>query len=133
MTLPVLHGDPYICFGFSFGTATTVLYLSDVSSIPSYTLSHLTSLPPFDILIIDCLLPTKKEHFSHFCLDQMFSTAILLQPKHTYGVGMYCSLEHHQTNKWLQEKFGALSKEERGGMETIQLAWDGLVLKVPLF
>jgi len=133
--LPVVHGDPYICLGYSFGVKTTVVYLSDVSSIPTNTMDYIMSLcspKPIDILIIDCLLPSPREHYSHFCIDQMWDCVKTIKPKKAYGVGMYCSLEHHATNKLLNERFEALNEEERGQMESVELAYDGMVLKVPL-
>ena len=131
VSIPVEHGKGYQCLGFVFGTQTRVVYLSDVSFIGEQTLTFLRSLPFISILIIDCLYGEGKTHFSHFCIDQVWDLVIDLKPKRTFCVGIHCTLDHTKTNSLLASRLDSLG-DSKGGIESVELAYDGLELPVSL-
>ena len=130
-SIPVEHGEGYKSLGFVFGIENRVVYLSDVSQISTDVMDYLKSLPFISILVIDCLLEEGKEHFSHFCIDQMWEVVLSLKPKKTFGVGMFCNLDHFETNKLFASRLSALGPEF-SQMESVELAFDGLTLPVHL-
>jgi phosphoribosyl 1,2-cyclic phosphodiesterase len=128
-SLPLIHGKGYYSLGFAFGTTTKVVYLSDVSEICENTLGFLSCFNQIDILIVDCLHNEGRSHFSHFCIDQMWDLVVRLQPKRTFGVGMYCDLDHSQTNLLFKKKLKSLNSNR---IESVELAYDGLTLHCDL-
>lgn len=44
VALPVYHGGDYVCFGFSFGRGTKVVYLSDLDRIPDTVMTYLLGM-----------------------------------------------------------------------------------------
>jgi phosphoribosyl 1,2-cyclic phosphodiesterase len=150
-SVPVFHGGDYRCLGFAFGESCRfldempcralqsaaadaagpcVLYLSDVSSVPEEVLAMLDRLSPIDVLVVDMLLPSDK-HFSHFSVEDAWQLILRLQPRHAYGVGMYCEIEHEPMNATLAEKLATYrATGVTSRIESVSLAFDGL--EVPL-
>ena len=57
-------GDMLAEGGRRWGKGGRVVYISDVSSIPTAVVKHLTCGPQIDLLVLDCL--HFGRHFSHF-------------------------------------------------------------------
>lgn len=153
-SVPVEHGVGYMSLGFVFGSGVRfhknvwegqilregggnggacVAYISDVSHVPGSSLSFLKNLRKIDILVLDLLLGPGEKHFSHFCMDDFWDLVRTLQPRRVYGTGMYCVLEHKDTNASLSSQ---LQLEHASGhclgVESVELAYDGLTLPIPL-
>jgi hypothetical protein len=145
VSVPLVHGPKYISMGFVFGYGLAadgagehdtgggaiVAYLSDVSEVPSETMAFLKSLDRIDVLVIDMLLGPGQDHFSHFCMDQAIALSEELQPTRVFGVGMWCELEHNDTNKMLRALLAERHKEGRMlRVQTVEVAYDGLELDI---
>jgi phosphoribosyl 1,2-cyclic phosphodiesterase len=144
-SIPLFHGGKYRSLGYAFGrgvepSATAlegqngpcVAYLSDISEFPTDSIAFLKRRK-IDVLVLDCLLGPFQTHFSHFCLDQFWDATVELQPVTAYGVGMFCELEHELTNQMLEARlkdYKAKFPESR--IQSVQLAYDGLTLKMDL-
>jgi phosphoribosyl 1,2-cyclic phosphate phosphodiesterase len=87
-------------------------YITDVKTIPAQELSKLSNL---DVLIITSL--RKKEHFSHMNCDESVAMINILKPRRAY-------LTH------ISHNFGLHQKENARLPDGIQLAYDGLTLRV---
>ncbi|CCW61966.1 unnamed protein product [Phytomonas sp. EM1] len=122
-SLPVEHGKNYISLGFVFGRGTAfksqlvgatgastatpdeltekscVVYISDVSSIPEVSMKFLLDLVKIDVLVFDLLAAKGSSSLPHTCWDDIMPYLRLLTPKQTFFVGMFCSLEHHTSNR----------------------------------
>ncbi|KAG8348982.1 hypothetical protein TRVL_00199 [Trypanosoma vivax] len=145
--VPVEHGENYVALGFVFGRGVRFrsagqldngraccVYLSDLSAVPPKTMAFLRDLVKIDVLIVDMLLGPGQTHPSHYCMDDVMKLIETLQPARTYGIGMYCDLEHHKGNKLLQKKLEVLKREGRCGSSVIsvELGYDGMQLMLPL-
>ncbi|CAG8478748.1 6508_t:CDS:2 [Acaulospora morrowiae] len=101
--LPVHHGiyfttkEPYIYVGFRFDNIT---YISDCNYIPEETLAKIHGS---DIVVLDSLC--RKQHSSHFSIDQAVTTArnLVPIPKRTYLVGFSHKIEHYELVKEFEE------------------------------
>ena len=156
-TFPVWHGAGYTSLAFAFGSglrfkkgskwesenplkdvpaatpgrASSVLYISDISGIPDESLEFLKAIDHVDVLIVDMLLGSKTSHFSHYCYDDVLALATLLNPKECYGVGMYCTLIHDETNVALAKSLKQLKEAgECSNLTKLELAYDGLTLPI---
>jgi phosphoribosyl 1,2-cyclic phosphodiesterase len=130
--LPVMHGEDLVCLGFAFtiqgdkkdDSTMNVIYLSDISRMLPETLQYIKeSLPPTDVLIVDCLI-LERTHPVHFSLPQAVALIRDIQPRNgAFLVGMNCDtfLPHEQSNAMLRRDYPDIS---------VQLAHDGLVLPV---
>lgn len=134
-------------------TSSCVVYLSDISEIPPFAYAFLKSLVQIDILVIDLLAEHGSSSPAHTCWDDLWPIFHSLHPKKVYCVGMFCSIDHHQANElWKEElerereviRKGICSgdwesdPEERAWKEhflntvkSIELAYDGLALRIP--
>lgn len=168
-SFPVEHGKGYYSLGFVWGRGTVlkssgasrapdgeagscVVYISDVSEITPNTMAFLQDLFVIDVLVIDLLAEKGTSSPAHTCWDDLWPIFRLLHPRKTYGVGMFCSLEHHHGNRMWREDLEvektrirdqlALSEKmadkERHWLqhfldtvESIELAYDGLELDLP--
>ncbi|XP_071739558.1 putative hydrolase C777.06c [Rutidosis leptorrhynchoides] len=124
--LPVMHGEDYICLGFSFGKKNKVAYISDISRFIEETEQYLSKKgdQQLDLLILDTLYKNNS-HNTHFCFPQTLEAIKRLQPKRAYLVGMTHEFDHYKDNEFLQD----WSKRE--GIQ-VQLAHDGLRLPIQL-
>eukprot|EP00978_Attheya_sp_CCMP212_P015349 scaffold39583_cov36-Attheya_sp.AAC.1 len=130
--LPVMHGEDLVCLGFAFtiqgdkkdDSTMNVIYLSDISRMLPETLQYIKeSLPPTDVLIVDCLI-LERTHPVHFSLPQAVELIRDIKPRNgAFLVGMNCDtfLPHEQSNAMLRRDYPDIS---------VQLAHDGLVLPV---
>lgn len=138
-------------FVFSGEGSQKVCYISDISRMPSKSLSLLQAqvrlfftgliqMPnscchhlshcyvflitqgPLELLIVDALSIDK--HATHYSVGQAVELCRVLRPTRALLVGMGSQLEHEQTNRKLRE----LMKE---GID-VQLAYDGMVCEVDL-
>ena len=126
--LPVVHGPDFISLGFQFGREDVVVYLSDVSGLPSGTWRHLRALPRIRLLVVDALWqgstaghPSRfRQHPVHFDLPETLALVRRLRPVQTLLVGMSHDFEHARAN-------AALRAWLRDGPEMldVQLAHDG--------
>lgn len=123
LSLPVWHGEDYICMGLAFGTVKKVLYLSDVSMVPSSTMKRISAMGSIDILVVDTLFT--KRHPTHFCLSQALDLVRTIRPKRTLLVGLSDEFEHFETNAKLKR---LLVEEDLD----VQLAYDGLSVDLVL-
>ncbi|CEM20900.1 unnamed protein product [Vitrella brassicaformis CCMP3155] len=130
--LPVWHGKPYVCLGFTFAfdSDERVVYLSDVSEVPHDVRDFILSLGPIKILVIDAI-HWEKQHFSHITLQEALQYVLLFQPEEAYFVGMMCDIEHddatEKLNQWLDDE---RSNNSELNVKKVALAYDGL--KIPL-
>jgi phosphoribosyl 1,2-cyclic phosphodiesterase len=116
--LPLEHGRNYICFGFSFTTAIgKVVYLSDVSNIPSETMAALKGPEKPIILILDFL--SERVNPAHFGAKEAIAAAKEIGAQHTIFVGMSHSIEYNHWQEKLLEYFPQRNAE---------LGYDGLVV-----
>jgi hypothetical protein len=156
-SVPLIHGPKYISLGFVFGyglsvdrdcypytegkgeggvtesseAGAVVAYLSDISEMPEKTMEFLQSLRRIDVLVIDMLLGPGQSHFSHYCMDQAVALTEALRPRRMLGVGMFCELEHLETNKHLAELLAERHREGRMlSVVAMELAHDGLELDI---
>jgi len=158
-SVPVFHGGDYRCLGFAFGSGChidcdtpaeerapvdrsrhekrtgdgpCVVYLSDVSAVPSDVMSCLDDMSPIDVLVVDMLFDEPQKHFSHFTVNEAWDLIVRLQPKKAYGTGMYCSVEHHSMSAALKARLAEhkanLAPGEHCRIDTVELAFDGLEL-----
>ncbi|KAI3507273.1 hypothetical protein L1887_22183 [Cichorium endivia] len=69
--LPVMHGEDYICLGFSFGKNSKVAYISDISRFIEDTELYISKKTgqQVDLLILDTLYKNGS-HNTHFCFPQ---------------------------------------------------------------
>eukprot|EP01126_Amoeba_proteus_P042619 TRINITY_DN463_c0_g1_i9.p1 TRINITY_DN463_c0_g1~~TRINITY_DN463_c0_g1_i9.p1 ORF type:complete len:220 (-),score=17.90 TRINITY_DN463_c0_g1_i9:469-1128(-) len=117
--LPVKHG-PITCLGYSFGD---VVYLSDVSEIPSETgaiIRRLTYEMPhhqLGTLVIDALSLDVRVS-SHLTLQQAVEEIRNFNPRKAYLIGMSHMLEHSSTNFFL--------RKEGNGIFDAECSYDGL-------
>ena len=105
--LPLLHGDRPI-LGYRFGRFA---YLTDCNAIPEATWPLLHNL---DVVVLDAL--RVRPHPTHFSLSEAIEAARRIAARQTYFTHMCHDLSHAATNEKLPE--------------TMQLAYDGLVLEV---
>jgi phosphoribosyl 1,2-cyclic phosphodiesterase len=131
-SFPVEHGPTYIsmCFVFGRGVAfknhsrgessssspplsqgSCVVYISDVSAIPANSMSFLLDLVKIDVLILDLLAEHGAPSASHYCADEAIPMVVQLAPRKVYFVGMFCSLEHHATNKQLAQELADMKAQ----------------------
>ena len=117
-TLPVMHGEDLVSYGFAFTVGkTNVVYLSDISRMLPETLDFIQNeLPPTDILIVDALYATST-HPVHFSMESAIALMNEIKPGRTFFVGMNCDafLPHVEMNEALRKEYG-----------NAQLAHDGL-------
>lgn len=104
--VPVLHGKTEV-YGFRFND---VAYLTDTSEIPEASKKKLQGL---DILVIDAL--RRREHPTHFSLDEAVAAVKELNPKRAYFTHIAHDLDHETVNAELPRN--------------MQLAHDGLTLR----
>jgi phosphoribosyl 1,2-cyclic phosphodiesterase len=120
-TLPVMHGEDFLSYGFAFTVGqTNVVYLSDISRMLPETLDYIqNTLPPTDILIVDSLHATGG-HPVHYSMESAIGLMKQIEPKQTYFVGLNCDSfpPHVELNKILQENYG-----------NAQVAYDGLCIE----
>lgn len=120
-TLPVMHGEDFLSYGFAFTVGqTNVVYLSDISRMLPETLDYIQNkLPPTDILIVDSLYATGS-HPVHYSMEEAIDLMKQIQPKQTFFVGMNCDafLPHVEMNEILQKSYG-----------NAELAHDGLCIE----
>ena len=120
ITLPVMHGEDLVSYGFAFTVGkTNIVYLSDISRMLPETLNYIQNqLPPTDILVVDALHATGK-HPVHFSLEQTVECVQQIKPKRTYIVGISCDSfpPHDEMNQQLEAQYGK---------NVIQFAHDGL-------
>lgn len=113
---PVWHGGQYVSLGFCFGKEGEFVYISDVKVIPPETYGYLQGLPRIQTLVLDCL--DRNGIWSHIGLEEALEVVGVLQPEHTYLVGMSCGLgKHSDIEAELSEKW-----------PNVHLAYDGLLL-----
>ena len=105
--IPLLHGNQEI-LGFRIGN---IAYCTDVSAIPEASYKFLENL---EYLILDAL--REKPHPTHFSLDQAIEQAQKISAKQTYFTHISHILDHDKHGQDLPE--------------TIQFAYDGLVLEL---
>ena len=121
VTLPVMHGEDLVSYGFAFKVGSTnVVYLSDISRMLPETMHYIQNhLPPTDILIVDSL-HQHGTHPVHFSMEQAVELAKEIKPKQTFIVGINCDafLPHDEMNERLQQEYG-----------NVQLAHDGLSIE----
>jgi len=127
--LPLVHGEDCVCLGFAFGSAQSVLYLSDLSRMPDDTAAYITEAglkKRPEVLVIDAL-HMKYEHNTHLSLAGAAKLIREIHPKKAFLVGMGCDSfpPHHEANIMLKEMF----KDD--GID-VQLARDGLTVAVDL-
>ena len=128
VTLPVLHGADYTCYGYAFGAQEErAVYLSDYTELLPATEKLLVEWSSngrqIAVLVLDALRP-EGQHPVHASLEQSVQLARRLRPKRTLMVGMGHGLEHHQTNRELRQ----LWRDE--GLD-VALAYDGLLVPLP--
>jgi phosphoribosyl 1,2-cyclic phosphodiesterase len=124
--LPVWHGDDLISYGFAFslpstttkgGKSINVVYLSDISRMVPETMEFIQKqLPPTDILICDSLL-WRREHPTHFSLEQAVELRDQLKPRlQTYLVGMSCESypPHEEMEVYLKSTYGDVTMAHDG-------------------
>ena len=82
---------PYICWGFKIDDS--IVYLSDVSHIPDYSVLESISgtLPVF---VLDCL--HLDSHISHFGLIEALDTALKVRAQRTYLTGFSHIVSHEE-------------------------------------
>lgn len=107
--LPVLHGILPI-LGYKIDQ---LAYITDASSIYPETMEKIKNL---DVLVLNAL--RKKEHHSHFSLQQALDVVELLKPKKTY-------LTH------ISHMMGKHSDCESELPENVFLAYDALSIELP--
>lgn len=121
VTLPVMHGEDFVSYGFAFTVGqTNIVYLSDISRMLPETMDFiLHKLPPTDILIVDSLYPDRT-HPVHYSMEEAIEIMKQINPKQTFFVGMNCDafLPHDEANEELRQQFG----------KNVQLAHDGLAI-----
>ena len=95
LPIPVEHGayfaagqvgKPFLCLSFLFDRS--LLYMSDVSSVPADALALLAERVPsgtLSVLVVDCLRIGR--HASHFGVGQAIALARTLRPTRTYLTG----------------------------------------------
>lgn len=107
LPVPLLHGERPI-FGFRFGAFA---YLTDCSRIPdgSWPLLH-----GLEVVVLDAL--RVRPHPTHFSLSEAVEAARRIAAGRTFFTHMCHDLAHADTNARLPE--------------TMELAYDGLVLEV---
>ncbi|KAH9600582.1 Metallo-beta-lactamase [Trypanosoma melophagium] len=148
--VPVEHGAGYMSLGFVFGPgvafhstgATTfnvkdkscVVYLSDVSFIPAAAMAFLQDLVKIDVLIVDLLYGSGQRHPTHYCMDDVMRLVESLQPIRTYGIGMYCNIEHTKGNEELHERLEELRRNGKCSdrVISVMLGFDNLEIPLPL-
>ncbi|CBZ27078.1 conserved hypothetical protein [Leishmania mexicana MHOM/GT/2001/U1103] len=134
-SFPVEHGKGYISMAWVFGRGTAfksqqapqqgpqqregscVVYISDVSHIPATSMAFLQDLVKIDVLVLDLLAEHGAPSASHYCADEAIPLVVALAPRRTYFVGMFCSLEHHRTNKALARELAELKGRYRDELE----------------
>ena len=120
--LPVEHGRGYISLGFAFGADDDkFVYISDVSSIPTETMSVLRGFERIGWLVIDSLSLGSGSYPTHISSDEALGYARQLRPRHTLLIGMSHSFRHERDNA----AFAKLRDSE--GLD-VQLSRDGLVI-----
>jgi len=105
--LSLLHGERPI-LGYRFGSFA---YLTDCNAIPDVTWPLLHNL---DVVVLDAL--RDRAHPTHFSLSEAIEAARRIAAKRTFFTHMCHDLPHADTNARLPE--------------TMQLAYDGLVLDI---
>lgn len=148
--LPVEHGAGYMALGFAFGRGVAfrsrgatfadvsshscVVYISDVSFVPEFTMNFLQDLVKIDVLIVDLLYGSGKKSSIHFCMDDVLRLVECLQPTRTYTVGMFCSVEYDSGNKILRDKLQELRSKNKctSAVCSVELGFDGLDITLPL-
>lgn len=104
-----LHHGRYRVLGFRVGT---LAYCTDVNEIPPDSEPLLRDL---DVLVLDCL--RRREHPTHFNLEQAVAVAQRLAPRRTLFTHVCHDLDHDATNAELPPG--------------IELAYDGLRIDLP--
>ncbi|CAG9573978.1 conserved hypothetical protein [Leishmania major strain Friedlin] len=147
-SFPVEHGKGYISMAWVFGRGTAfksrqtqqqqqgscVVYISDVSHIPATSMAFLQDLVKIDVLFVDCLSPSGRVSPVHYCEDDMMALVVALKPRHVFGVGMHCALEHF---KWMAELQNALDSHvaagrlQAGEVQCVELSYDGMQVLLP--
>lgn len=110
LTLPVFHGSQVVQ-GYRWGG---LAYITDCSFIPDETMSLLEGV---DTLVLDAL--RKKQHATHFNLEQALAVVERLKPRRTWFIHMTHDLLHKETNAALPEG--------------VELSFDGLEIDLPGF
>ena len=124
-TLPVEHGFDCECYGYEVASKDArFVYLSDVSRIPEATLRALTEGPPIDVLVVDALFKVRR-HTTHFSLPQALDCARQLRARRTLLTGMSHEFDYVPDNEELRKL------RDSEGLD-VQMAYDGLTLKMPL-
>ncbi|CAC9488221.1 conserved hypothetical protein [Leishmania infantum JPCM5] len=151
-SFPVEHGKGYVSMAWVFGRGTAfksrqtqqqgqqqeegscVVYISDVSHIPATSMAFLQDLVKIDVLFVDCLSPSGRVSPVHYCEDGMMDLVVALKPRHVFGVGMHCALEHF---KWMAELQKALGSQVAAGhlrageVQCVELSYDGMQVLLP--
>jgi len=109
---PILlhHGDVPV-YGYRLGRFA---YLTDASTLPETSLAGLKGI---DVLVLDGLRP--DPHPTHFSFDEAVATARRIGARQTYLIHVTHAVRHAEANRRLPND--------------VQLAYDGLTLKVPAF
>lgn len=107
---PILlqHGSTPV-YGYRIGRFA---YLTDVSEIPEASYDGLDGV---DVLVLDALRP--RPHPTHFSFDEAVAVARRIGAQQTYFVHMTHNVRHTEANADLPDD--------------VQLAYDGLTIKVP--
>ncbi|KAG5501707.1 hypothetical protein JIQ42_05558 [Leishmania sp. Namibia] len=153
-SFPVEHGKGYTSMAWVFGRGTAfksqqaqqqgqqhqqsegscVVYISDVSDIPATSMAFLQDLVKIDVLFVDCLSPAGRVSPVHYCEDGMMALVVTLKPRHVFGVGMHCALEHF---RWMAELQKALDNHVAAGrlrageVQCVALSYDGMQMVLP--
>lgn len=149
-SFPVEHGQDYISMAYAFGRGVAfkseqeegvappegscVVYISDVSAVPRESMRFLQDLVKIDILYVDCLAPQTRTSPVHYCADDMLALTLALRPRYVFGVGMHCEIEHACGRATLQhvlDNYVASGVLEKGEVECIDLAYDGMQITIP--
>ena len=130
--VPVVHGPDFISLGFVFGREDVVVYLSDISGLPTGTWRYLRALPRIRLLVLDALwsgdTAGRRSRFHlhpvHYDLPAALAVVRRLRPVQTLLVGMSHDFEHDAANARLRAWL-------RDGPEQldVQLAHDGLCVR----
>lgn len=103
------HGPAYMTMNYRIGG---VAWLTDTNGIPQSSRTHLSGL---QVLFIDAL--RKKDHPTHFNLEESLKTARDIGAKKTYLIHLTHDYDHDEFNKTLPEG--------------VKLAYDGLTVELP--
>ncbi|KAH0478291.1 MAG: uncharacterized protein KVP18_002264 [Porospora cf. gigantea A] len=122
--LPVWHGKGYYCSGFAFGGSERVLYLSDVSEVPSHIMDWIDSHGPWKLIVMDSLR-VHTPHFSHMSLSEALKLILKWDPEEARIVGMGCEMNSRETDPQL----AMVVASAKGRIRRVTLGKDGEVMK----